>query len=266
MGNVYWSEQDMHREGEVRRSPNLLAIGDSWFWYPLPGGNLLTYLGPLLEPQGRVIYAVGNNGAEAVEYIDGKYRKSVRRALDVYGSGIRDVLFSGGGNDFAGINDLLPLLRGDCSQVQRAEACFLEGPGWPSLTWLMARMAESMTRLFELIDAKTGGATIYVHNYDLPYPDGRTVFGIGKGWLKESFDRAQVREDLRRDCIRLVLERLTIMQAGLARQSGSQVIQIDSHGLLSREDWANELHPTPGGFRRIAREAWQPVLTRQAVT
>lgn len=260
MSNVYWIEHQWLTDGNGPGTPSILAIGDSWFWYMMPGGNLLTYLGPLVERKSRVIFAVGNNGAEAIDYADGKYAKFVRRSLATYGSGLTEVFISGGGNDFAGTSDLLPLLRGDCSKAQQAEDCFLEGAGWPSLSWLMNKISISMTKLFGMIYIAAPNATIYVHNYDIPFPDGRTIFSNGEGWIRDALIRAKVPDRLQRDCVRHVLVALTLMQAALVSQSGDRVIQVNSHGVLGESDWANELHPKGSGFNKIVNQAWKPVL------
>jgi hypothetical protein len=34
---------------------------------------------------------------------------------------------------------------------------------------------------------------------------------------------------------------------------------VDQRGTLDRDEWANELHPTPGGFRKVAK-CWIPEL------
>ena len=44
--NYYWDENLMKNDGKL---PSILAIGDSWFWYPLPGGSLINYIGPVVE-------------------------------------------------------------------------------------------------------------------------------------------------------------------------------------------------------------------------
>ncbi|HNV59210.1 MAG TPA: SGNH/GDSL hydrolase family protein, partial [Rhodoferax sp.] len=104
--NYYWDENLMKNDGKL---PSILAIGDSWFWYPLPGGSLINYIGPVVEKKSHVILAKGMNGAEAFDYVDGKYARSVREALRLYGAGLSAAFISGGGNDFAGFNDLRPL-------------------------------------------------------------------------------------------------------------------------------------------------------------
>ena len=122
--NYYWDENLMKNDGKL---PSILAIGDSWFWYPLPGGSLINYIGPVVEKKSHVILAKGMNGAEAFDYVDGKYARSVREALRLYGAGLSAAFISGGGNDFAGFNDLRPLLKDDCSAESTAKGCFRPG-------------------------------------------------------------------------------------------------------------------------------------------
>ena len=75
-GNVYWDATSMQIDQVY---PSILAIGDSWFWYPLPGGSLINQLGPLVASKGHFIFALGNNGAEAFDYVYGKYGRPIRK-------------------------------------------------------------------------------------------------------------------------------------------------------------------------------------------
>ncbi len=45
--NVYWDAGWMKDD---HRAASILAIGDSWFWYPFPGGSLLNQLGRVVAP------------------------------------------------------------------------------------------------------------------------------------------------------------------------------------------------------------------------
>lgn len=47
-GNVYCESAEMGIDGAF---PSILPIGDSWFWYPLPGGSLINQLGQLVAPK-----------------------------------------------------------------------------------------------------------------------------------------------------------------------------------------------------------------------
>src|SRR5687768_15089808 len=97
IGNVYWDEREM--QDDVVQ-PSILAIGDSWFWYPF-GGSLIVPVGRLLHSDHK-IFSLGNNGAESGDYLSGQYSNTVRGAVERYASGLSAVFISGGGNDFAG--------------------------------------------------------------------------------------------------------------------------------------------------------------------
>jgi hypothetical protein len=125
--SFYWDEDKMRNAGHL--SPSILAIGDSWFWYPFPGGSLINNLGPMVATQSHVILAKGNNGADLSDYTVGKYKGIVREALRLYGKSLSAVFISGGGNDFAGLHDLRPLLKTDCSNETTAKDCFKTGSG-----------------------------------------------------------------------------------------------------------------------------------------
>ena len=104
-----WDESILTRDGLF---PTVLAIGDSWFWYPK--NNLLNQLHKRLNRKKRHLILVrGHSGAEAVEYQSGPIREQIERDLDRkkgYGRTIKAVFLSGGGNDFAGRDDLGKLL------------------------------------------------------------------------------------------------------------------------------------------------------------
>jgi hypothetical protein len=255
--NVYWSEQAMQLD---QVSPDILAIGDSWFWYPFPGGSLINPIGDLLAAQGHIVYVVGNNGAEAYDYVKGKYRRPVREMLRLYGSAAKAVLVSGGGNDFAGFNDLRPMLNADCSAATTAAECFKPGDAEGTLEWLMQRVFENYALLASRTMLVVPPTTpILVHAYDYAVPDGRGVGG-GNGWLKPSLEDARVPVALHQDCIRLLIDSAQSVMAQLAASSNGRVVAVDSRGTLSPADWSNELHPKRAGFKKIAVQKWRPVL------
>lgn len=257
--DFYWHASQLAEDGVM---PGVLAIGDSWFWYPFPGGALLHHLAPYLRRRERIVFAVGHNGAEAADYVDGVYREEVAQALKLYGDGLTEVLISGGGNDFAGFNDLRPLLRSDNRDATTAAECFLPGNEWPSLGWLLGVVQDSLSRLIRQIQASAPRAHIYLHNYDYAIPSGKGVLG-GEGWLLPALERTFVPPELRQACIRHAIDGLSDVQQALTRTFGGTVTQIDSRGTLSAGDWANEMHPTGKGFEKIVRERWVPVLAER---
>jgi hypothetical protein len=256
--NVYWSRAAMELDGGVQ--PSILAVGDSWFWYPFPGGSLIQPLGDLLRPRGHTVLVEGNNGAEAYDYVKGKYKRQVNEMLRLYGGGAQALLISGGGNDFAGYNDLRPLLVADASGAATAADCFRPGQDEGTVGWLMSKMAENYAILVtRAIQAMPAGTPILVHTYDYAIPSGKGVLR-GAAWLKPALDAARVPPPLQAGCVRLLIDRAHGVLAALAANPSANVHLVDSRGLLGPADWANELHPRGAGFRRLARYAWRPVL------
>ena len=124
--NIYWFEPQMVQDGSCLPS----LIGDSWFWYPLPGGSLANSLAKLVAANQHTMLVLGNNrGGEPFDYVNGVYAAAVDRALVRYGTGLSAVFVSGGGNEFAGFNDLRPILGVDCSACATEGACFNHGGG-----------------------------------------------------------------------------------------------------------------------------------------
>jgi hypothetical protein len=255
METHYWDEAKMKNDGV---GPSILAIGDSWFWYPFPGGSLINSLGPLVGKQQHTILAKGMNGAEAFDYVDGKYAKIVQEALRVYGSALSAVFISGGGNDFAGFNDLRPLLKDDCSNEVTAKTCFRGGSD--GLSAFLGRIDEYYRKLIGLVYTRTrSDCAIVMHSYDYALPNGKGVFR-GEGWLKPALDNAHVPPALHQDCIKLLIDAFHHTLTQIAKLDPQHLLVVDSRGTLAASDWANELHPKGSGFKKIADTAWKPVL------
>jgi hypothetical protein len=257
-GNVYWDCYSMQNDGYC---PSILAIGDSWFWYPFPGGSLVNRLGPIVAGKQHNILTLGNNGAEAFDYVYGKYAKSVKTALRFHGSALSAVFISGGGNDFAGFNDLHPLLNPDCTGSQSATECFKPGDCEKTVDWLMRKMSDSYRVLIGQILASASPFTkIVMHNYDHAIPTGQGAYSGSGAWLKPALDDAKVPPPLQGACISHLIDRLSMELQELTKIDPTRIFLVDSRNTLAQEDWANELHPKPKGFEKIAEEKWKPVL------
>jgi hypothetical protein len=253
-GNIYWDERMMD---EDHRRASILAIGDSWFWYPFPGGSLLNALSPIVGAGQHTVYTIGRNGAEAFDYVHGVYSPQVDWALKQHGDGLSAVFISGGGNDFAGLNDLRPLLGEDCSACTKESECFIDSQGNDLLDAFMVQTLDSLGalvwRVFSRLDENV---KVLLHNYDYPIPTGKGVFGTD--WLRSSLVVAGVRPELHAKCMKMLIDRFTVALKKLAASS-PRIVVVDSREALRPADWANELHPTPAGFAKVA-ERWKPGL------
>ena len=260
--NIYWYEPQMVQDGVV---PSILGIGDSWFWYPLPGGSLANSLAKLVAASQHTMLVFGNNGAEAFDYVDGVYAAAVDRALVRYGTGCSAVFVSGGGNDFAGFNDLRPILGVDCSACVTEDACFNHGVAPGTIEELLDRMKGYYIELIDQIAARVpAAARIFVHSYDYALPTGTAVIGKSS-WLKPALVAAQVPGHLRAACVRYIIDEFSLRLAELQTNYAGRVIFVDSRGTLEPSDWANELHPSTAGFGKIARQKWKPALASAGV-
>ncbi len=256
--NYFWDRHELERQGAA--SPTILAIGDSWFWYPFRGGSLINHLGDLLSSNRHVILATGKNGAEAADYVDGKYAGIVNEALRLDGSNLDAVFISGGGNDFAGLNDLRPLLKNNCKDETTASGCFREGD--PGLQAFLDTMDDCYRRLIGTIYTRTRpDCHVIMHTYDYAIPNGTGVAGR-PGWLLPALLDAQVPAELHSKCIAHLLNSFRDTLDEICKSDPKHFHVCNSLGTLGAGDWANELHPTADGFRKIAYECWEPLLLR----
>ena len=254
--NYFWDEAAMLASDHP--NPTILAIGDSWFWYPFLGGSLINNLGRIVQARNHVIFAKGMNGAEAFDYVDGKYAEGVRVALKRYGAGLSAVFISGGGNDFAGFNDLRPLLKNNCAAQTDAAGCFRNGD--PGLQRFLDHVDQSYRKLIGAVYTRTTpDCAVVMHSYDYAIPSGKGVFG-GQSWLKPALVDAQVPQPLQQACVKYLLDAFHGVLANICTLDPQHLVLVDSRGTLAPDEWANELHPIGAGFAKIADSCWAPAL------
>ena len=247
----YWDEGLMLGNGDA---PQILALGDSWFWYPL--NNLLIPIWNLWAGD-KDILAQGKVGAEAAELATGSYLKNFRRLLKGY-PGIRAVLISAGGNDFAGLDDMSAILnpKNICENASTGKECFDAG----KLNQLMfGTVVDSYRTIIDEVDAHRGEALVFMHNYDYAVPSGIGFFGFGQ-WLKYPMDQAGVPSTVQPLAVNYLLDTFNDALAQIHYEYADRTILIDSSGALAATDWANELHPNMHGFNKIVQRAWQKQL------
>lgn len=256
--------------------PAVLAIGDSWFWYP--GNNVLEALArhPKLKDGYQHMVRLGENGALLSEYIDlpGRPGRLSRRLQDLLQ---RDPMqyfsvfaVSGAGNDAV---DYSLGLNPDCTNANTPEDCVSED----GMRGLMRDLTKAMSLLLHDVlwafDAQQRQPVVLLHGYDYAVPDGRGFtladIPLSGPWLAKAMNARFVPQDfaLRKGIVRILIDRLNEAFARYA-QSAAGIYFVDSRGTLDsgagyQNDWANELHPTRSGFDRIIDRKWIPVL-RQA--
>jgi len=237
----------------------LIAEGDSWFNYPFHD-----VLRELDDGFGYDIESTAHWGdkVEDMAYSGGQLDAFTRCLDKVLRSNVqpRAILLSGGGNDIAG-DEFGMLLNHAKSSIAGLNASIVSGIIQERLLNAYVTILSAVT---EVSTVRTGHAIpIIVHGYDYAVPDGRGVMGgfgpLPGPWLEPGF-RAKGYADLtrRKAIVKDLMDRFNSMLASLAgKPPFSHVNYLNLRGTLSTENqykdwWANELHPTPDGFKTVA--------------
>jgi hypothetical protein len=240
---------------------NLLADGDSWFDYPLGGpapdmhSDVIASLRGLLA-DGSTILSLAHFGDAAHDLMLGQKLIRFVTALNDAANGRFDaILFSGGGNDLAG------------DQFVKWLTSFAEAGGDPmhglneaALAGVLDDVRGAYLSLIQTRDRLAPGAPIFGHGYDFAWPTGKGApCGVGP-WLRPSLARQGCMDGEPLSAVergaRIIgdmLSRFARMLAALAANPANNLVLVPTHAVLDPQtEWANELHPTPAGFAKVA--------------
>jgi hypothetical protein len=234
----------------------MLAHGDSWFDYPLAGNGLplvntdvIAQLGSMGKPNPVILNLSHHGDATTDEMSLPKQQRMIESLQDPSNwrnNGKPDaILFSGGGNDIAG-NQF-------CIFLDHSDTPGSTGLNDERFQKVLDAVEASYLDLFAFRDRYASGVPIYCHCYDFPIPDGTAPDCAGP-WLKPSLDFNGWKLWQGEDILKEALAEFKKLLVKLASVSANNLILIDTQGVLQATDWANELHPYPGGFKRIAEK------------
>lgn len=231
---------------------NLLAQGDSWFDYPLPPLSHSDVIAHLKSaPQSPSILSLAHHG-EAAEDMLGVQK--LHRLIEQLDTGPEDppydaVLFSGGGNDLAG--DQFRIWLADSASVGGNPANGLRQARVNGILAVVQAAYEDLIAARDKISLKQGRPIpIFAHSYDFAVPTGVGVCGAGP-WLKPGLDDRGWTGAAGAAIVKSLLQQFAQMLDGL-QASSVDFHHVRTQGMLSANQWDNELHPTPGGFSAIA--------------
>lgn len=239
----------------------ILAEGDSWMAHPrrfLAFGEASNILDILGRRDDYAIFGTPENGAELAEMLAPPRKDDLSERLAEFPYDV--LLFSGGGNDIVGENDFELYL------TDRKPALRERPRKWQKVFWRrFEHKLEQIRALYcQLIDrarfySRNPNIQVVIHTYDLPRPssDGFELFdafGLGESWMLPYMKRAGVPEDRRADIVRRMLSRFERMLVDLeaSADAGPGFHVVRTQGTLGADEWRNEIHPTPEGFRKIA--------------
>jgi hypothetical protein len=230
----------------------MLAHGDSWFDYPLNGNGIslsdtdvIAQLGSMgnINP---VIQNVSHYGdATTAEMSWPKQERMIQSLQDAanWVNGAPDaILFSGGGDDIAGDQFCIFLNYASNGAPGLDPIRFQEALG---------TVRGSYQDLFLFRDRNAPNVPIFGHCYDFPIPNGIHPICAGP-WLQPSLTFAGWDVTQGTAIVHQALTDFRAMLLGLAANAANKFILVDTQGTLGPSDWANELHPSPEGFKKIA--------------
>lgn len=236
----------------------LVAEGDSWFDYPL--NDILRLLE---DHHGYDVESVAHKGdrVEDMAYGPGQFEEFTRRLEKLLRQNIvpKAILLSGGGNDIAG-EEFGMLINHALSPVAGLNGQVLSGVIDERIKFAYVTILSAITRICE--QRLNGPIKILTHGYDYPVPDGRGFLGgwwvlpgpwLEPGFRQKGYDDLAVRVALAK---RLIDRFNDMLKAIVALPQFAHVKHIDLRNTLStgsnyKRDWANELHPTFAGFKRV---------------
>jgi hypothetical protein len=244
----------------VKQFPKRLVIlteGDSWFSYPL-NVNIADCIEMMNDFS---MLRLEHNGDEAREILgagSGQLRK-IKEYLKAYPVDL--LLLSAGGND---------LVAGELSKVLDKKT---NGNPWQStiklakLTTVLDDIVASYTRLLDARDALRPQCVVMAHSYCYFQPNGRKAtgpFGLLKAgpWMRPVMVAKGIDPDTEgRDLARYLVDELHARLMALAAVR-SRFKVVDMRSALPSDDthWADEIHPSGTGFRKLAEEHWRPLL------
>jgi hypothetical protein len=245
-----------------RHQPPLdfLAIGDSWFKYPLNNNVPTPFnfgIAAQLESLGNPNPIVSNlawPGQASTAVLSYKNQERIISLLedtDQWVNGKPDaILVSMGGDDLVGDQFAIYLeYGGTTNQLSNRFQGVLD------------LVSASYRDLFALRDTFASNVPIFGHSYDYPLPSGVPAALILGPWLKPSLDFAQYNYADATTVARNMVDAFYDTLYGLANpppnQPNNNFYLVDTRNTLTLDDiypkgWSNELHPYTPGFRELA--------------
>lgn len=246
---------------------NLLADGDSWFDYPLTGdmldaSDIIVQLASIISPAPYILN-LAHYGDATTQLLGVARRDGLIAALSDPRNGAFDaILFSGGGNDLIGDQFRLWLLDSIAAGNDPANA--LNGA---ALADIMGVVDTAYADLVAARDAAAPGIPIFIHAYDFALPTNNGVCGVGPWLFPSLYSRGWMRTTADNDLARgaaIVKAILLLFKAKLKDLAAhnTNVVFVETQGALTPNEWANELHPTPPGFLKMAHAFVQALAQR----
>ncbi|WP_077068101.1 hypothetical protein [Ensifer aridi] len=245
------------RVANGERKPVLVSEGDSWFQFPFLIDDVVDQL-----ESDFLIWSLDAAG-DTCDNMVNRNPEYMQALVKQKANNVRGFLFSAAGNDVIG-EDLL-------GQPVLGRLLKRHSPGkdaaWhvdsAQLATILSTLEEAYAKVIATIrlDSSFTKLPIFIHGYDYAIPGGfagdtrRPIYAKQDEWLGGPMKKKGIMDvDLQRDIIRILIDALYDMLDRVAGNSTSTHVHvIDARGILSKDDWADEIHGTSAGFKKVAK-------------
>jgi hypothetical protein len=245
----------------VKQFPRRLVVlseGDSWFSYPL-NANIADHIEMMSDLS---MLRLEHNGDEAREILGAgsEQLRKIKYYLKNYP--VDALLMSAGGND---------LVAGELKRILNTRVA---GASWQSavrldtLTTVLDDIVDAYARLLDARDALRPSCVVLAHSYCYFEPTGRKAagpFGLGSAgpWLRPVLVARGIDPEAEgAQFSRYLIDELHArLQSLAATRRRFEVIDMRA-ALPDQVHWADEIHPSGTGFRKLAESCWRPSLVR----
>jgi len=242
----------------------ILAEGDSWFAYPRrfflfgADANIIDHLA---DYDHLVIYNTSSNGDETLSMLSGEQKFSLIKRLKY--NHFDYLLFSGGGNDIVGRYDFDFFIR-EKGPGDNWQDCILQD----RVKLKMQQIEAAYRTLCELVTDYSANPDIRIvtHTYEklTPRKTGFELFDIipvGRAWIYPFMKQKKITKAA--DQKNIIANLLENFKSALARVENDYPFfqVVDTHGTVTRNEWRNEIHPTPKGFGKLAKKIYNAALS-----
>jgi hypothetical protein len=239
---------------------DLLAIGDSWYDYPLndfgvPWANqdIVAKLQTVGNPSPIILpRALHGNPMTTTMGLNNQkqYVIDIQDSTQWLSGKPDAILVSGGGDDVVGDAFVIYL-------------DYFDGGLSTRLQGAIASIEASYQALFDFRNLHAPNTPIFGHCYDYAIPNGVGVFFQGP-WLQPSLNFTGYNYTEGLTIVKNTIDKLYAMLNGLASVKKNNFHLVDTRGTLTRDTlqplgWANEIHPYSAGFLALANK-FLPVL------
>jgi hypothetical protein len=251
-------------------STPIVAQGDSWFSFgsipPSITGNILFHLDFTFEAS---IVDFAQPGALLSEMCTAKYQQFVNAMVLRDATAWAAILVSGGGND------LIAWANQGPSNAQKSRLFltaserpsgggiggYISPDGW---TGFRDQILEGYLAFDHLRQCSGNpGAPLVAHTYDYPTPRPAGVIIVDPhGWLYPAMETYDIPDADRVALAKYLVDQLAVFISGTVMKQIGNMFLIDLRGTLipadpgtpgQSNDWANEIHPTPDGYVKLAQ-------------